>query len=404
MRRLTPAPTGSLPSIDVERDDPPDEGKSALSERQCDILHAVVEDDIETAEPVGSRSLTKRNRAIDLSPATVRNAMSDLEDLGYLSAPHASAGRVPTAQAFRVYVERMASRGRLTPRDREVINSVISNPDGPRKELSSVLQDASRALSNLSNQASLILFPRLDGVVFESIDFVPIRDRTVLAVFVAKSGLVQQRIVDVEFSVDRDELRRMSNYLNGLLDGKTLSEVRDTIVTAMRGERAAADEVMRNALSLGERAISESPVDTSQALVVDGERNFLEHPEFADLSKMRKIFRAFEEKTVLLRLLDAAATRPSEPAHREGGQTTAVYFGAEQNVRDLHELAAVMTAYQSPDGPAGQVGVVGPMRMDYSRVIPLVELTAETLSRSLGGERPSEGLTGGPEGEGRPKR
>ncbi|MFO0725236.1 MAG: heat-inducible transcriptional repressor HrcA [Myxococcota bacterium] len=380
------------------RDDDPSDANSRLSERQCDILHAVVEDYIETAEPVGSRSLTKRNRAIDLSPATVRNAMSDLEDLGYLSAPHASAGRIPTAQAFRVYVERMASRGRLTPRDRDVINAALSNPEGPKKELSFVLQEASRALSSLSNQASLILFPRLDSVIFESIDFVPIRERTVLAVFVAKSGLVQQRVVDVEFALDRDELRRMSNYLNSLLDGKTLIEVRAAIFNAMQDERAAADEVMKNALSLGERIIQEPAPAAAPALVVDGERNFLEHPEFADLGKMRKIFRAFEEKTILLRLLDAAATRPSEGAHREGNQT-AVYFGAEQNVRELHELAAVMTSYQSPEGPAGQVGVVGPMRMDYSRVIPLVELTADTLSRSLGADPPPP-----VDGEGRPKR
>jgi heat-inducible transcriptional repressor len=352
-----------------------------LSERQSDILQAVVEDYIETAEPVGSRTLTKRNPDIDVSPATVRNAMSDLEDLGYLSAPHASAGRVPTAQAFRTYVERMASRGRLTPRDREVISQLIGPAD---RSIAQVLHDASRALSSLSNQASLVLFPSMDEVVFSSIELVPVRERGVLAVFVAKSGFVQHRVIDVEETVDRDELRRMSNYLSSLLDGKTLADVRRTIIAEMQSERAAADELMRSALRVAERVIPSAP-PLVEGLVVEGERRFLEHPEFTDLGKMRKIFRAFEEKSLLLRLLDLASTRP-QAASREGVDT-AIYFGAQGNVRELQDLAAVMTRYAAPDGPTGTLGVVGPMRMDYSRVIPLVELTAETLTRTLSGER-----------------
>lgn len=358
-----------------------------LSERLSEILQAVVEDYIATAEPVGSRSLTKRNPTIDLSPATVRNAMSDLEDLGYLSAPHASAGRLPTPLAFRVYVERLASRGRLSPKEREVIQDVIAPTDGNR-ELSSVLLDTSRILSTLSHQASLVLFPRLDGVVFSHIEFVPVRERALLAVFVAKSGLIQQRVIDVDFQLDRDHLRRMSNYLQTLLDGKTLSEVRRAIVDEMHSERAAADESMRQALSLAERTLG---LADSDKVVVEGEANFLKHPEFADLDKMRKLFHAFEEKTLLLRLLDAAAAYPQEVSG-EGPSSTAVYFGAEGNVRELKDLAVVMTNYLTEQGPVGQVGIVGPMRMDYSHVIPLVEYTAGVLSRSLGNE-PSEDPT-----------
>lgn len=354
-----------------------------LTERQSEILQAVVEDYIETAEPVGSRTLTKRNPNIDLSPASVRNLMADLEDLGYLSAPHASAGRVPTALAFRVYVERLASRGRLSPRDREVISAVVSPGEGTSRELSSILTDASRALSSLSNQAALILFPRLDAVVYSHIEFVPIRERTVLAIFVAKSGLIQQRVVDVELQIDREELRRMSNYLNGLLDGKSLSEVRASIVSELQEERAHADEMMRTALTLCERTVSIAQPGTS-ALMIEGERNFLAHPEFSDVAKMRKIFRAFEEKTLILRMLDAAAAKPELRAAE--GAESAVYFGAEGSVRELKDLAAVMATYSSEGGPEGQVGVVGPMRMDYSRVIPLVEFTAGALSRSLGHE------------------
>ena len=369
-----------------------------LNERQSEILQAVVEDYIETAEPVGSRTLTKRNPGIDLSPASVRNAMSDLEDLGYLSAPHASAGRVPTALAFRVYVERLASRGRLSQRDREVIKAVVSPHEGTSRELSTILQDASRVLSTLSNQASLVLFPRLDGVVFSHIELVAVRERSVLAVFVAKSGLMQQRVIDADFPLERDELRRMSNYLNSLLDGKTLAEVRDAIVRELYDERAQADEMMRTALTLCDRTMSPMTAGAS-TVMIEGERNFLEHPEFSDVAKMRKIFRAFEEKTVLLRMLDAAAARPSEARLPEGAES-AVYFGAEGSVRELKDLAAVMASYASEQGPAGRVGIVGPIRMDYSRVIPLVEYTAGALSRSLGGETlesPSDTSGEGPE-------
>src|SRR5262249_25551266 len=146
-------------------------------------------------EPVGSRTLTKRNPNIDLSPATVRNAMADLEELGFLSAPHASAGRVPTALAFRTYVERLAARGRISPKERELIQAIaIANDE--RREFAQVLQDAGRVLSVVSKHAALVLLPTLDDVIFEHIQFVPVREQTVLAVLVTKSGLIQQQLID----------------------------------------------------------------------------------------------------------------------------------------------------------------------------------------------------------------
>lgn len=372
---MTPWAEKHVSSIDVARDD---FVMPSLNERMQEILQAVVEDYIETAEPVGSRSLTKRNRGLDLSPATVRNAMADLEDLGFLSAPHASAGRVPTALAFRLYVEKLASRNRLTPRDRELIGALAAETQN--RQLGPLLQDASKVLSSLSNHASLVLLPRLDNVVFESIEFVPVRERSVLTIFVAKSGLIQQRMIEVDFPLDRDELREMSNYLRSLLDGKTLSEVRATVLSEMASERVDADALMRHALHLGERSLLHTP-NPDSSVMVEGERTFLEQPEFSDLGKMRKLFRAFEEKSLVVRILDAVATRPTEAASRE---ETAVYFGAEGNVRELKDLAAVMASYSSEGGSTGQVGVVGPIRMDYARVIPLVELTAGALSRTLG--------------------
>lgn len=352
-----------------------------LSERQRAILQAVVEDYIATAEPVGSRTLTKRNREIDVSPATVRNAMADLEDLGYLSAPHASAGRVPTVDAFRVYVEQLAQRGRISAREKEIIEAVASSQGLENRGISQILQETGRVLSMVANHATLLLLPSFDEVVFSDIEFLPVRERHVLAVFVARSGLVQHRVIEVEFPVDRNELRRMSNYLKGLLTGKALREVRQTIVEEMRHERARADEVMRCALLLGEKTLSIDPAPADNILV-EGERSLLDQPEFADIGKMRELLRAFEEKTVLLRLLEAASRPLASPAAKR--QDTQVLLGADGQARELRDLAVVMASYQAESGSAGHVGVVGPVRMDYSRVIPLVELAAGALSRSLG--------------------
>jgi heat-inducible transcriptional repressor len=352
-----------------------------LSERQRAILQAVVEDYIATAEPVGSRTLTKRNREIDLSPATVRNAMADLEDLGYLSATHASAGRVPTVEAFRVYVEQLAQRGRISPREKEIIEAVTSSQGLESRGISQILEETGRVLSMVANHATLLLMPSFDEVVFSDIEFIPVRERHVLAVFVARSGLVQHRVLEVEFPVDRNELRKMSNYLKGLLTGKALRDVRQAILDEMRQERAQADEMMRFALVLGEKTLSieTTPAD---AILVEGERSLLDQPEFADIGKMRELLRAFEEKTVLLRLLEAAARPMVSTAAKR--LDTQVLLGADGQARELRDLAVVMATYQGESGSAGHVGVVGPVRMDYSRVIPLVELAASALSKKLG--------------------
>ena len=359
-----------------------------LTDRQREILGAVVEYYIATAEPVGSRSLTRKSKGIDVSPATVRNAMADLEDLGYLSAPHASAGRIPTGSAIRVYVEHLARRGRLTAREKDLIQAVAFPGENANRDVGQVLRDAGKALATLAQHATVVFLPDLDDVVFADIELLPVRSDSVLALFVAKSGLVQHRVIGVDFAVDRDELRRMSNYLKSLLDGKTLAQVRVAIFDAMSDERAQADRIMRQALKLGEQTLGVSVAPEAKVLV-DGERNFLDQPEFSDVGKMRTLLRAFEEKTLLLRLLHTAVQNPVDTSLIERADTQVV-FGAESSVRGTQELALVVATYDSDEGPAGKVGVVGPMRMDYSRVVPLVETMAGALSTSFGSGPPDD--------------
>ena len=350
-----------------------------LSDRQREVLTGIIEAYIATAEPVGSRTLAKR-RDITVSAATIRNVMSDLEDMGLLSAPHASAGRVPTPLAFRLYVERLAQRGRIGPRERALIQAIASDQGDIKK----LLRQAGQVLSTVARHAALVLMPELDEVRFESIELLPLREDAVVAVFVARSGFVQHRVLGIEFSVGRDELVGMSNYLRSIVTGRTLAEVRREILRAMSDERAQADTLMRHALFLGERALAETG---GRDMLLSGERTLLEHPEFADIQQMRRLMRAFEEKTVLLRLLDVAAAAPID-AHAANDAETLVVLGDESASSELKNLAVVSASYAGGEGPAGRVGVVGPTRMDYSRVIPLVEMTAEAIRKSIasGGE------------------
>ena len=345
-----------------------------LSDRQKEVLTAIIEAFIATAEPVGSRTLAKQS-PLAVSPATIRNTMADLEDIGLLTAPHASAGRVPTPLAFRVYVERLAQRGRIGPKERALIQAIALG-SGDIKEL---LRQAGQILSTVAHHAALVIMPVIEEVRFESIELLPLRENAVLAVFVARSGFVQHRVVAVEFGVDRDELTRMSNYLRTIVSGCTLAEIRQEILQTMSDERAQADTLMRHALFLGQRALGDPG---EQDMLVAGQGAFLEHPEFADIQKMRYVLRAFEEKTVLLRLLDLAAKAPID-AQAASGEDTSVVLGFESPSKDLQELAAVTAAYVSSEGPTGRVGVVGPTRMNYSRVIPLVEMTAQAITKTL---------------------
>lgn len=355
-----------------------------LTERQREVLTAVIETFIATAEPVGSRTLARRTR-LEVSPATIRNTMADLEELGLLSAPHASAGRIPTPVAFRVYVERLGQRGRIGPRERELIHAIThGSSTGDIKE---VLRRASQVLSTVSRHATLVLMPDIDGVRFESIELLPLREDAVLAVFVARSGFVQHRVIEVAFKVDRDDLVGMSNYLRTIVSGRTLSQVRQEILRAMSDERSQADKLMRNALFLGECALRDQ---SGSDVLVSGQRTFLDQPEFADIEKMRRLLRAFEEKTILLRLLDHASKSPID-AQAAQGEETLVVLGSESTSKDLQELAAVTAIYASGGQTAGRVGVVGPTRMNYSRVIPLVELTADAISRTLSNDEDDEG-------------
>jgi heat-inducible transcriptional repressor len=337
-----------------------------LSNRQHALILAAVQEFIATAEPVGSAQIVAHHQ-MGVRAAMVRNLMAELEDGGYLRQPHTSAGRVPTEKAFRYYVDHLAAATRIGFEDRAQIELHYSTAV---RNLGEVLRDTPRLLSILTGQAALVMAPRLESSIVERVNFVRLRDNQVLAVFVATKGAVQNRIIDTERDHSQDELDRMARYLNESLEGRTLDEARRWIEAQLRQERANYDRFMHDALALGE-AIADYVGRTE--LYVEGSLQALEQPEFSDRGKMRELLRALDDKTALLELLERSLTN--------AGLTVSI--GSENYDPRLSSFSVVAASYASGSSALGSLAIVGPVRMDYDRVIPLVEYTARALSRLM---------------------
>ncbi len=340
-----------------------------LNERFRRVLELIVMAYISSAEPVGSRTICKRY-GIQLSPATVRNVMADLEDLGFLWQPHTSAGRIPTDKAFRFYVDEILNIQRLSQIEREKIRRKyrISQYDIPE-----MMRETSRILSGLSRYAGVVLTPKMASTIFKRIQFIRLSLDQILAVFVTSTGAVQNRIIQVENNLSQEELDKISRYLNEMLEGLTLAQVREKILKEMEKERIAYDILMKQALKLGHRAFG-SQEETE--LYIEGTMNILDEPEFADIEKMKSLFRAFEKKSLLITLLDKCLA----------GEGVQITIGSESECSEMEGCSLVSATYGSIDRTLGILGILGPRRMNYSRVIPLVEYTAQLLTEILESE------------------
>ncbi len=338
---------------------------AALDDREAQILRFVVEDYVDTAEPVGSRTISKRMGQL-LSPATIRNIMSDLEEAGYLVQPHTSAGRIPTLAGFRYYIDNLLARRSLGRADRDQLQKVTGGEGG--QEAEDVVRQASRLLSQLSGQACVVLVSRLAHQPLRSLNLMRASSDKILLVAVLEGGWVQHRLIEGEPEIGNDDLERINAYLGELASGLTLPQLRSRILQEMRREKALYDRLMRRALRLGSQLFQEA---VPGEVYVEGRANILEQPEFAmDVQKLKKILRAFEEKSVIVRLLDGALD----------SDAIQVSIGAENSALGLSDISVVSSGYRGREAAVGSIGVIGPVRMDYSRVIPLVEHTARLLS------------------------
>lgn len=337
-----------------------------LDARAREVLRAVVQQFIASGDPVGSSHLT-RTGEFEVSPATMRNVLSELEELGYLEKPHTSAGRVPTDQGYRLFVDSLLQLREPSARDRELIESGLSNVAVEEK-----LQVAGRVLHQLSHHAAVVLIPRPSSVSLERVEFVRLRDDKVLAILVGQGGQVQNKLVELDHAVSSDELVQAANYLNKLLEHATsVEDMRGRILQELESERVQYDELAAKALKLGALA---TDVSSTERVVIEGTGSFLEQREFAeDVKRMRVLFKALDEKHKLLALLDRV----------QRAREMQIFIGAESEFSSQGDVTLVATPYGTGEAVVGTVGVIGPTRMDYQRVIPLVSLTAQVLSRGL---------------------
>jgi len=340
----------------------------SVDDRAAQVLRHIVEDYIATAEPVGSRTVSKKMGQA-LSPATIRNIMADLEELGFLAQPHTSAGRIPTAAGFRFYIDHLILIRNLVRGEVDQLNRAVQEGGVPADEL---VRQVSRLLSNLACQASVVIVSRPDEQILRSVGLMRASADKILLVAVLQDGFVQNRLIQGEPDIAPEELEKINSYLNALAEGLTLSQLRVRVRAELRMEKARYDRVMHRALTMGARALAESG---QGEVFVEGRANILDQPEFVeDVQRLKRILRAFEEKSVIYRLLDRAMA----------GEVVQVSIGRENPVEDLGDVSVVASGYRQGPSSVGSIGLIGPVRMDYSRVIPLVEYTANLLTTMFG--------------------
>lgn len=347
--------------------------KSELSARDQEVLRAVVNTFVETGEPVGSRTLSKRI-AIGMSPATIRNVMSDLAESGYLTKPHASAGRLPTDLGYRVFVDALMESHRITSEEQASIRQSYAKG---LSQVEQVVVQASKILSELTNQAGIALLPGREQLQFQHIQFIRMTSQRILVVVVSKSGVVQNRVVQSDEDFSQGELDRISRYLNDKFSGLSLREIREKVLEQMGQERDYIDLLYKRAADLSRLTFledEESPDPSGDSLFVEGASRVYSQPDFAsDFEKLQNLYRAFEEKGKIVRILDGCLDT----------EDVSVLIGSENDIEGMSDCSLVAHSYFIDDRPLGTIGIIGPKRMRYDRMVSLVEWTADAMSRFL---------------------
>ena len=341
--------------------------KRMLDERARTLLKALVERYIDDGQPVGSRTLSRAS-GLELSPATIRNVMADLEELGLIASPHTSAGRVPTARGYRLFVDTMLTarpaQPPAVPPEMAAAREQL-HPDQPQR----VITQAAGLLSSLSNFVGVVTAPRKAGV-FHHIEFLRLGERRVLVILVAPDGDVQNRVIFTARDFAQGELVEAANHLNQHYAGLSIEAVRERLKHEIEALRSEIATLMQDAVQAGSEALAES----TDQVVLSGERKLLDVPAFGnDMGSLRKLFDVFEQKTELMRLLDVSS-------RAEGVR---IYIGGESQVVPFAELSVVTAPYEVDGHLVGTLGVIGPTRMAYGRMIEIVDITARLVGNAL---------------------
>lgn len=337
-----------------------------LNEREKAVLDLIVESYIASAEPVGSRTISGaiKNR---WSSATIRNIMADLEELGYLYKPHAVAGRIPTSKAFRYYVDGLDVPGLPGKKTLQALDTLLR----PRYYyMGEIMADASRILAAISRYTSIVVEPRINAMFFKEVEFVKLSIHTILIVFITSSGMVHTRLVETEDNLDGDTLKNMKRYMNEKFEGTPFYVLKESIMEDMERDKTAFHQLLTKISETLETIIEG---EDKRDVYIDGTSKMIRFPEFSDVERLRDLFHALERKEKLLRLLDKCLKE--EGIH--------VILGTESDIKEMRDMSIITSTYRISDKSFGVLGVMGPIRMNYSRIIPIVDYTAKTVTDIL---------------------
>jgi len=338
-----------------------------LTERERMVLELIMDSYISSAEAIGSRTIAKtiRNR---LSSATIRNIMADLEEQGFLYKPHVVAGRIPTYKAFRYYVNSMLVLRNPGKKEMQVLESLFK----PRyAHVESLMGDVSRVLASISKFTSIVVEPRVNTMLFKEIEFVKLSRNTILTVFVTSSGIVHSRLVDTEENFSPELLNHMKNYMNERFGGVPFYTLKEEILGDLAKDKENYAKLLAKIKETLENIMEEE--EDQREIYIEGTSKMMDMPEFSDLARLKELFHTLERKEKLLKLLDGCLKE--EGLH--------VIMGTESEVKEMRDLSIITSTYRIGEKSYGVLGVIGPIRMNYGRIIPIVDHTAKTLTDIL---------------------
>jgi heat-inducible transcriptional repressor len=338
---------------------------TALNERKQKILHAVVTDYIVTAEPVGSRTVSRRYHT-DLSAATIRNEMADLEELGYLTQPHTSAGRIPSQQGYRFYVDSLMGVAPLAPEEEKYLSRLYLQLR-KMKEIDQIIQHTAKALSLITNYTSLVLGPQLRRSTLKQLRLVPLNEERALVVLITDTGFIKNKIIELPQALNEDELSGIVGYLNEQLAGKSIELLSAAKLRQLRSELFHKMDLLEQMLLL----LDESSSESESRVFLGGTSNILSQPEFKDLEKVKLLLALFEEGERLSFMLETTMDGVS------------IRIGTENRLSEMNECSLVTATYMLHDRPVGAIGVLGPTRMEYAKVVTVIEKISNKLNHLL---------------------
>ena len=337
-----------------------------LNERSLFLFKSLVDHFINDGQPVGSRTLA-RDLGLDISAATIRNVMSDLEDLGLLHSPHTSAGRIPTARGYRYFVDTLLRVGDIGNEEIQRMAEEMEMVNNTHN----LMQRTSLMLSDITHLASVVMLPRIEQSTLNQVEFVSLSDNRILVIFVMSDNEIQNRIIHTARKFSASELEQAANYLNKMFTGKDLHDIRKYMLDELEGMKENVNKLMQAAIEMAQQAIHTNPQDGDYVLA--GETNLMGVSGWDDIERLKRLFDAFNQKRDILHLLE----------HSINAKGVQIFIGEESGYEVLDDCSIITSPYESEGHILGVLGVIGPTRMDYERVIPIVDLTAKMLGSAL---------------------